>query len=273
MKNIWLILPVIIIVLFVSSDNIEPMVTDSYSYQVFDGFRPPLYPLLFKIFGQHIIVLQSVLWLIIAYIIFRKTDYKGLILYCSTIGLLFLSQKVLPETLFGFLITMAFISNRNLSFGLICLTLLVKPVMVFFLPVAYIVLRPDRAVKIIGAMAFAVGVYYVIKVSIYLGNNHWHGIGNYFLNIGRNIIGKTVGVEDVLWQRLTQFQTLCYVFMGITLTFFSKKNLLMLLPLYLVLMSGFAPNQGDRLIIIIAPICLLFLYQAFNGNYTSKLKQ
>ena len=150
----------------------------------------------------------------------------------------------------------------------ICLTLLVKPVMVFFVPLAYIALRPQNKFQIIGVIMVVSSICSVVMVADSVISNHWQGIWGFFVNVGRNCIGKTVGIESLFWQRVTQLQTLSYVLLGLALPF-SKKNLVALLPLYLILISGFAPNQGDRYIIIIAPACLLL----FNKLSLSKWKQ
>jgi len=263
-KYYWILFPVFALVIFKIVTDIDPIVTDSYTFiGNTEYLRPPLYPLLCKFFGTNIIYLQDILWLITAYIVFKKTDVLGLIIYCSTIGLLFLSQKILTETLFVFFITIAIIDKPRFFFW-ICLTLLIKPVMIFFiLPILFFI-APGKWQLIAGSVMIVIGIYYAWFSSNWIGQHFWQEniIGGYLTNLGRNCIGKTVGVEGFM-QRITQLQTLSYVILGFILAFNWRKNLLFLLPIYLILLSGVSPNQGDRYIIIIVPICLIFLYELY----------
>ena len=123
-KYIW-ILPIFIIILFISLTNINPIVSDSEGY--YDAMnklplphaqRPYGYPLFLLITGDFVIWVQSILWVITALLIYRITGMMGMMLYVATIGLLFLSQKVLTETLFVFVITLALATIKILpSYG------------------------------------------------------------------------------------------------------------------------------------------------------------
>ena len=255
-KYLWMLFPLAILVSFKLITDIDPIVPDSISYMEFNSLRPPLYPLMVQVFGENIITIQDIFWLATGFIILKKTDHWGLIFYSLTIGLLFLSQKMLTETVFVFMITLAAVTKKNTSFLILCLTLLIKPVMILFIPIAYAFLRPGIMMTWIGLILIFASAIFAFNTGNYLVS---HYDLDYFRTLGTNCIGKTVGVESLFFQRTTQLQTLCYAMLAVMAAFFYRKNIIYSLPLYLILMSGFAPNQGDRLVIIVAPICLMFL--------------
>jgi len=303
MKYFWLILPIVIVMIFLGITDIDPVVADTQSYldaaeilpipdKECEYTRPPIYPLMLLIFGKNIILIQTILWLVMAFLLFRKFGVLGLILYSTTIGLLFLSQKMLSETFFIFFLALAVTGKKNMAFVWICIATLVRPVTFLFLPLMLIDLFQFRMsykrIVCIG-IGLSLIIFQSIMMKIYLDT--WQistaGTFNYetfikdqsFLRyltiLGTNTIGKTVGVEGLFLQRITQLQVLSYTFIaliGIVLWVFQRK-IMYLLPIYIVLVSGLSPNQGDRYHIVIVPVCIMILYDLFSSKTFDEWKQ
>ena len=272
-KYIW-ILPIFIIILFISLTNINPIVSDSEGY--YDAMnklplphaqRPYGYPLFLLITGDFVIWAQSILWVITALLIYRITGMMGMMLYVATIGLLFLSQKVLAETLFVFVITLALVSNKNIAFLWICIAAFIKPVMLFFIPV--MLLSGVNYKYIIAGVTLV--IVQVVLTKVYCGNfistvgkyniDRLEGILPYLHDVLINSIGKTVGITGLFWQRVTQLETLSCTLIGLCGVFYFRKQLIFLLPVYVFILSGIAPNQGDRHHIAMAPVCIAIFYR------------
>ena len=280
-----MILPVLTMIIFLSIAEIDPLVPDSATYiQASENLpkpheiRTPVYPLFLKLTGVHVILIQSILWLLTAFLILVLTSPVCLIFYSFTIGLLFLSQKILTETLFVFILILTLISKKNMGFIWICLSVLIKPLMLIFIPVAAF-LKPKIQFIIVGlaliacqsiAMKITYNTFRISKVGEYTYVNYLKdkGISGYIENVWRNSLGKTVGIEKLFWQRITQVQCLFYTLIGISGLIYFRKNPLYVLPLYIILISGIAGKQGDRLHLIIVPISLMILSEHFE-----KLKQ
>lgn len=238
------------------------------SYLFPDALRMPLYPWFLHLGDS--VTLQIFLWVLTGYIIHKKTDLG--ILYFTTIGLIMLSQKILAETLLIFFITLAATSKKKeVAFIWICVAYFVKPVVIFFIPVMLI--SKIRWQYVVAGLApiIVYSIILYIKHDIWMSTNlseamgnHCHSIGDYFRNIVINSVGKSVGLENRLLIRLSQVQILSYTIIGIIAAFGWRFNILYLFPVYVIIASGVAGDQGDRLHLIMVPVCLVFLSELFN---------
>lgn len=241
------------------------VVPDSYQYLNYifpDPVRMPLYPWLLKLGDTGTI--QIFLWGLTGYMLHRRTGLG--LLYFTTIGLIMLSQKILTETLFVFVITLAVTSKKDMRFIWICVSYFVKPIMLFFIPVI-LLSQPKWKYTLAGIIPIV--VYSIVLYSMQgtvistSGVNtliqYTHGIGDYLHNLVTNSLGKSVGLESIFLIRLSQLQVFTYTLVGLWAATYYKRNLLFLLPTYLILISGIAGCQGDRLHIVIVPVCLMFI--------------
>ncbi|MBA7535889.1 hypothetical protein ES705_28148 [subsurface metagenome] len=280
-KYLWLIIPVIVMCFFKGLVFIDPIVTDSSSFleATFpDPIRPLIYPLFLNMVGKHIILFQTILWAITGIIIYRKTGPIELILYSFTTGLLYLSQKILAETLFVFFLTLVMVSNKNFSFIWFCVLALIKPIAGPFILVLIILRTPN--IKYLAAGLTVILAYSLLMKTHFntwqlstMGEycyNHYIGDGGikqYLSNIIINSVGKTVGIESLFFQRISQVQDLGYTIIGLLGLFLWRKNPMYLFPVTLVLIAGISSRTGDRLHIVLVPVCLMIVHE-FQKNFT-----
>lgn len=255
------------------------MTPDSWSYINYsfpDIERMPFYPWFLQLGDT--IILQIMLWVITGWILHKHTGFG--ILWFATIGLITLTQKILPETLFVFVLALATTSKKDMTFVWICVAYFVKPVILFFIPIM-LLSRPRWQYIVVGlipVISYSVVLYW--KHGIWMSVNgidtlhqYTHNLGDYIQNIVTNSWGKSVGLKNYLLVRISQIQTFTYTIISITAAWFWRKKTIYLLPTYLVLISGIAGKQGDRLHIVMVPICLMFLYDLFRWTIPLEFKK
>jgi len=250
--------------------NLNLIITpDSYSFidYIFpDPVRMPLYPWFIDLGDT--MLLQMLLWGITGFLLHKKTGFG--ILYFTTLGLAMLAQKYLAETLFVSVLTLAVLSKKDMRFVWVCIAYFIKPVMLFFIPVM-LLSRPKLKYALIGiipVIAYSAVLYFTCGTVISTSGadtlfHYTPDIGSYFTNILTNSLGKPVGIEGLLLTRIGQLQVLTYTLTGIAAASCWRKSPLYLFPLYLILISGIAGCQGDRLHIVMVPVCLMFLDEFF----------